>query len=87
MGEIMSNPKIQSIQNFQNIIQKEVKKLNNKQSHPNINSQKEYKKMLKYKKTLELQIFYKVLKEKLCKYGYLTVIQIVRLVFKKEQRK
>ena len=83
----MSNPKIQSIQNFQNIIQKEVKKLNNKQSHPNINSQKEYKKMLKYKKTEELKIFYKLLKEKLCKYGYLTVMQIVRLVFKKEQRK
>jgi len=43
--------------------------------------------MLKYKKTEELKIFYKVLKEKLCKYGYLTVKQIVRLVFKKEQRK
>jgi len=77
------------IQNFQQIIKKAVKQLWNKQlyTNRNINSQKEYKKMLKYKKTEELKIFYKVLKEKLCKYGYLTVIQIVRLVFKKEQRK
>lgn len=77
----MPNPILQS---FQHIIQKEVKQLNNKQLDI-INSQKEYKKMLKYKKALELKIFYKILKEKLSKYGYLTVIQIVRLVFKKSK--
>lgn len=54
--------------------------LNNKQSHLNINSQKEYKKMLKWKGKQELKIFYKILKEKLYKYGYLSVIQLVRLV-------
>ena len=77
------------IQNFQQIIKKAVKQLCNKQSYTNrnTNSQKEYKKMLKWKGQQELKIFYKILKEKLCKYGYLTVIQIVRLVFKKEQRK
>jgi len=73
------------IQNFQNIIRQEVRQLNSKQLRININSQKEYKKMLKYKKALELKIFYKILKEKLSKYGYLTVIQIIRLVFKKSK--
>lgn len=75
------------IQNFQQIIKKAVKQLCNKQlyTNRNINSQKEYKKMLKYKKALELKIFYKILKEKLSKYGYLTVIQIIRLVFKKSK--
>jgi hypothetical protein len=43
-------------------------------------SQKEYKKMLKWKGQQEHKIFYKILKEKLYKYGYLSVIQLVRLV-------
>lgn len=43
-------------------------------------SQKEYKKMLKWKGKQELKVFYKILKEKLYKYGYLSVIQLVRLV-------